>query len=476
MTNRSSAATFTLSGSDTTFILDEPVEPQHTLKVAVFDEASSRTFDFDRITEALAGAVNVLPQMQWRPQPVPFGLGRPFWVTDSGFDIRNHIRRTRLPEPGTKAQLCRKISEATSDPIPPGRPPWELWFIEGYEGSKVVAALKMNHALADGGRLVELLDLLSHPEPGAPPSAVPVPRAPDAVTGVDALLASTTVLAQQLRHAVPRRLRAMWQARGTASAARPPSMLRDQPKLPWRGQLTAGRSFSWASVPLDDVKAMAHAVSGTVNAVVFAIAAGAVREYLLAEGIPADRPVVANAAAKVRGEGDGQLWGTSATNRTFALPTHLADPLERLREAQVQTKAVRASVDSRPVQREEWFDLAPPILLLPMLRLTRLMGRRVNGNVIVSNVMGPAEKRYIGPMGIENFISCGHLKYAAGLNITVWSYGAMLNFAVYGCSRTLHDAELFTQRLQAAFDELRDATGVSAAKDPVLAAQGDESF
>jgi hypothetical protein len=35
---------------------------------------------------------------------------------------------------------------------------------------------------------------------------------------------------------------------------------------------------------------------------------------------------------------------------------------------------------------------------------------------------------------------------------------------------------LFTQRLQAAFDELRDATGVSAAKDPVLAAQGDESF
>ncbi len=242
----------------------------------MFDEASSRTFDVDRITEALAGAVNVLPQMQWRPQPVPFGLGRPLWVTDSGFDIRNHIRRARLPEPGTKAQLCRTISEATSDPIPPGRPPWELWFIEGYEGSKVVAAL-----------------------------------------------------------------------------------------------------------------------------------------------IPADRPVVANAAAKVRGEGDGQLWGTSATNRTFALPTHLADPLERLREAQVQTKAVRASVDSRPVQREEWFDLAPPILLLPMLRLTRLMGRRVNGNVIVSNVMGPAEKRYIGPMGIENFISCGHLKYAAGLNITV---------------------------------------------------------
>jgi hypothetical protein len=64
-------ATFMLSGSDTTFILDEPVEPQHTLKIAVFDEASSENFQFERIGGAIAGAVGVLPQMQWRVQSVP---------------------------------------------------------------------------------------------------------------------------------------------------------------------------------------------------------------------------------------------------------------------------------------------------------------------------------------------------------------------------------------------------------------------
>nr|HRD12567.1 wax ester/triacylglycerol synthase family O-acyltransferase [Mycobacterium sp.] len=164
MTSHHSAdAAFWLSGSDSTFILDEPVEPQHTLKVAVFDAESSRTFDYERVIDALARAVELLPQMRWRPQPVPFGLGRPAWTVDPGFDVRNHVHRTRVPEPGTKAQLCRKISELTSDPVPPGRPPWELWFLDGYEGGKVVAALKMNHALADGGRLVELLDLLTRP-------------------------------------------------------------------------------------------------------------------------------------------------------------------------------------------------------------------------------------------------------------------------------------------------------------------------
>jgi diacylglycerol O-acyltransferase len=131
-------------------------------------------------------------------------------------------------------------------------------------------------------------------------------------------------------------------------------------------------------------------------------------------------------------------------------------------------------VDARPVQREEWFDLAPPILLGPMLRLTRLIGQRVRGALIVSNVKGPSEKRYFGGLGVENFISCGHLKYAAGVNITVWSYADMLNFAVYGCSRTLPDAELFTQRIQSSFEELRNAAGVSAESEPAATPRADQ--
>ena len=475
--DRSTTAPIRLSGSDTTFVLDEPIEPQHTLKVAVFDEASSQGFDFDRMSRVIADAVTVLPQMQWRAQSVPLGLGRPVWVTDPRFNVRNHLRHARLPEPGTKTQLCQKISEVASDPVPPDQPPWELWFFEGYEGSKVVAVLKMNHALADGGRFVELLDLLTHPGPDAPTVAPPIPRPAEASSGVDALrdglARAVASVSARGAAAAAHHLAGTAAARGRAPVPRSPSMLRDQPKLPWRGPLTAGRSFSWVSLPLNDVKAIAKAVSGTVNAVVFAIAAGAVRQYLIEAGVPTDRPVVANAAAKVTKEGDTELWGTTATNRTFWLPTHLADPMQRLREATVQTKAVRASVDARPVQREEWFDLAPPVLLNPMLRLARLMGQRVHGALIVSNVRGPREKRYFGGMGVENFISCGHLKYAAGVNITVWSYADMLNFAVYGCARTLPDAELFTQRIQSAFEELRDAAGVSAQSDHAAAHPGE---
>ncbi|MBX7435072.1 wax ester/triacylglycerol synthase family O-acyltransferase [Mycobacterium sp. Y57] len=464
---RTAGAEIRLSGSDTTFILDEAVEPQHTLKIAVFDEPSSRDFQFERMSEMLAGAVAVLPQMRWRVRPTPLGLGRPVWITDPEFDVRNHLRHNRLPDPGSKAQLCRLIGEIAGDPIPPGRPPWEAWFIEGYEGNKVVAVLKMNHALADGARFVELLDMVSTPAPGASIVAPTMPHPPERLSDSEALRGAGRALWDELSHEVPRRLRTMRQGRARATADTPaprsPSMLRQQPELPWRGPLTPGRSFSWVSVPLDDVKKMAKAVSGgTVNAVVFALVAGAIREYLADEGRPFDLPVVANSAAKVASEGDTRLWGTTATNRTFTLPTDVADPVERLRAATVQTRAVKASVDARPVQREEWFDLAPPAMLRPMLRLARLVGPRLNGAVIVSDVKGPREKRYFGGMGVENFISCGHVKYAAGINVTVWSYADMLNFAVFGCSRTLPDPDSFTEQIQSAFDELRQATGVAA--------------
>ena len=105
----------------------------------------------------------------------------------------------------------------------------------------------------------------------------------------------------------------------------------------------------------------------------------------------------------------------------------------------------------------------------PALRLTRLAAQRVNGAVIISNVKGPREKRYIGGIGIENFLSCGHLKYAAGVNTTVWSYDKLLNFTVYGCSRTLPDAEIYTARILSAFDELHSATiGSDAASQTVV--------
>ncbi len=191
MTNRSADVTFALSGSDTTFILDEPVEPQHTLKVAVFDE------------ESAGPSTSTVPSTR---SPVP-STSCPRCSGGRGRCPSGSAARYGSPTPGStsattcvapasrsrarKAQLCRRISEIDqrTGTARTGRP-GSCGSSRDTKANKVVAALKMNHALADGGRLVDLLDLLSVPTRGAKPSAVPVPHAPEALTGVDALLAS----------------------------------------------------------------------------------------------------------------------------------------------------------------------------------------------------------------------------------------------------------------------------------------------
>ncbi len=373
--------------------------------------------------------------MQWRAQFVPLGLGHPVWITDPGYDVRNHLRHARLPEPGGKPELCKKIGELASQPVPAGRPPWELWFLEGFEGDRVVAVLKMNHALADGGTFADLLDLVTHPGPDGRPEALSIPRAATPANRRAALQEGTRDLWRAVRHELPRRTRAVLRAYTRDkqnTAQRPPSRF-GAPAVPWRGPLTPQRSFSWVSVPLEEVKQIARMIPGTVNDVVVAIVAGAVRQYLVEEDMLTDRPVVANTAVRTRKDSDTRLWGTAVTALPFELPTHLSDPLARLHAAHAQTAMVKAEVATRPVHMEDWFDFSPPAILRPALRLTRLAAQRVNGAVIISNVKGPREKRYIGGIGIENFLSCGHLKYAAGVNTTVWSYDKLLNFTVYGC-------------------------------------------
>ncbi len=457
-------ATIRLSGSDATFVLDEPYEPQHTLKIAIFDEQSGESFDLGRIREALGRAVAVLPQMRWKAQFVPLGLNHPAWVTDPEYDVRNHVRHARLPGPGSKSQLCAKIGDLAGEPVPADQPPWELWFLEGFEGNKVVAVLKMNHALADGGTFADLLEMITRPQPDLPPVVPLIPRAAGPASRDAALREGVRDLWTVVRRELPPRTRTFLRAytRDKKELAGGPPSRFGAPALPWRGPLTPRRSFSWVSLPLDEVKQIAKAVSGTVNDVVFAIVARAVRQCLADEGMLTDRPVIANTAVRTRKKGDTRLWGTAVNAVPFELPTHLSDPLECLRAAHEQTAMVKAEVANRPVHAEDWFDFAPPFLLRPALRLTRLAASRVSGALIVSNVKGPREKRYVGGMGIENFLSCGHLKYAAGINTTIWSYDKLLNFTVFGCSRTLPEPELYTQRIQASFDELRSATGALA--------------
>lgn len=463
-----------MSGVDAQFIYDEsPTEPQHTIKVAIIGSRTSRHYTFARLKNRMRARIAAIPPLRWRAVRVPFDLHHPVWIDDPEFDLDYHVRRMAIPAPAGRAELCEMISEISSVQLDPDRPLWELWMLEGFEGDKVVAVFKMSHALADGGACREMLEraLFSHPvaadisdDPAAPPElppGEPLPTRRQLVRGAFRDMAGD--LFERLPRLVRRAL-AVRRSKPARAASNLPSPF-TSPRHVFSGRLSRRRAFYFTSAPLAEAKRAGKAFDATLNDVVIATVAGAARAYLAERGELPDSPIIGNMPASTRTEEQRGKFGNRVTVRFIGLPTHLADPQARIRFAHEQAVAAKRDIALHEgAQIEDWFELLPPWLWKMFSWGTRLVARAtdVSGGIVVSSVPGPAAPLYAGSVPLENFISVGHMKFIAGLNVTAWSYDGKLNFGLYACRRSIPDLGHFADLLDASFAELSDAAGDSA--------------
>jgi len=454
-----------MNGFDALFIYDEsPNEPQHTIKVAMLGRGNP---SFDSVKQAVRTRLAQLPALRWKALRVPFDLHHPVWVEATRLDLDHHVRRLGIPAPGGRRELCEVISEIASVPLDPRRPLWELWLLEGYEGAKLVAVAKISHALADGESTRELLEraLSDDAAPSdrnlaarfAPATAMPAPGkgrlVADALRDLarDAFVELPRLLST-LHHALRRRRR-------EGPAQRPPNPFR-APRHAFGGPLSRRRVFCFTTVGLADARRVKAAFGATITEVVLATVAGAARRYLAEHaGLPSD-PILGSIAASTRTEAQRGTFGNRLTQRFLRLPTHLADPVERLLAAREQAAIAKRDIASLSgTQLEQWIAALPPFLVKRLGPTMRLVGRLtgVSGGVMVTSVAGPRKPLRAGPMPVENFISVGHMKYVAGLNVTVWSYADNLNFAIYACREAVPDAWRIADAIDESFAELAKA-------------------
>ena len=105
--------------------------------------------------------------------PVPFGLDRPYWVTDPDLDVEYHIRHIALPKPGDWRQLMIQVARLHSRPLDRAHPLWEAYVIEGLDNipklppGAFAVFLKIHHAVVDGMAAVHLMRELHSSTPGA---------------------------------------------------------------------------------------------------------------------------------------------------------------------------------------------------------------------------------------------------------------------------------------------------------------------
>jgi diacylglycerol O-acyltransferase len=102
---------------------------------------------------------------RFRQRVVMGSGGRLYWEDDPHFDIRAHVRRYALPEPGDIATLQTVVSAIVNEPLDRRKPLWRYMLIENVEGGSAILA-RLHHCIGDGIALIRVLLDMTGPSAG----------------------------------------------------------------------------------------------------------------------------------------------------------------------------------------------------------------------------------------------------------------------------------------------------------------------
>ncbi|ORB72782.1 WS/DGAT/MGAT family O-acyltransferase [Mycobacterium scrofulaceum] len=453
-----------LSGWDAVLLYSEtPNVHMHTIKAAVIElDSDRRDFGIEAFREVIRGRLGKLEPFCYQLVEIPFKLHHPMWREHCEVDLEYHIRPWRLPAPGGRRELDEAIGRIASTPLDRGRPLWEMYFVEGLANNRIAVVGKIHHALADGVASANLMargmDLQPGPE-GGPYVSDPAPTTRQLMS---------SAFADHLRHVgrIPHTIR--YTAEGLRRVRRSSRKLSPELSRPFEPpasfinhKITPERRFATATLALADVKETGKRLGATINDMVLAMSAGALRTLLLRYDGQAE-PLLASVPMSFDFSPE-RISGNRFTGVLVGLPTDSDDPLERVRcshENAIAAKEGNQLMGPELVSR--WAAYMPPA---PTQAFFRWASGRDGDNKIlnlnISNVPGPRERGRVGGALVTEIYSVGPLTAGSGLNITVWSYVDQLNISVLSDGATLKDPHEVTEAMVADFVEIRRAAGLS---------------
>ncbi|TXI42047.1 MAG: wax ester/triacylglycerol synthase family O-acyltransferase, partial [Mycobacterium sp.] len=95
------------------------------------------------------------------------------WVVDPDFNLDFHVRRVRVPEPGTLREVLDLAEVMLQSPLDISRPLWTVTLVEGLEGGRAATLLHLSHAVTDGMGAMAMFAEIYDLEPAPPRRPVP---------------------------------------------------------------------------------------------------------------------------------------------------------------------------------------------------------------------------------------------------------------------------------------------------------------
>ena len=460
-----------LSGLDASFLyLETSTQPLHVCSVLELETSTIPDgYSFERLRDELALRITAIPTFREKLANSFLNLDHPVWVEDEEFDVDRHVHRIGLPAPGGRVELAEVCGHLAALPLDRRRPLWEMWVIEGLDGTdarkggRLAVLTKVHHAAVDGVTGANLMSQLCSVEPDAP-APVPVEASGEAnplriaLGGLGRFATRPISLATSV---LPSTLSTVVDTVRRAAGGRAMASPFAAPQTPFNGSITAHRNVAFTQLDLADIKKVKEHFDVKVNDVVMALVSGVLRNFLLDRGELPESTLVAMVPVSVHDRSDRP--GRNQVSGMFSsLHTEIDDVGQRLMAiAEGNTVAKEHSSAIGATLLQDWSQFAGPAVFGVAMRVyarSRLTESRPVHNLVVSNVPGPQIPLYFLGAEVEGLYPLGPIFHGAGLNITVMSLNGKLNVGLISCPELLPDLWDMADGFVAGMAELLAAT------------------
>jgi len=437
---------------------------------------SRRMISIEAFRKHVASRLHKLPHYRQRLETSPF-QGLPIWVDDDRFDLTRHVRHAGLPTPGSEAQLKELAAEIISRPLDLARPVWELWLVEGLEGGGFAIVAKVHHCIVDGVTGVNVLTELLSSSPDETIEATPPWQAKSRPSWLeflsDGITDTADLAAEALRNVGSavlnpgETMNRIFEA-SKSGAASLQAGLSPSPETPLNQPITSQRRVEWCDVDLALVKDIKKRLDGSVNDVVLALVAGALRRMLEQRRVSL-RSLDLRAIVPVDTRG---MTETTAGNKVAAwfinLPVSESDARKRFTIVRDQTRAHKRSNAEQGIDLflrfADWIHSSRlPYWGVGIVQMLRPY------NLIVTNVHGPPVPLYLLGARLESFYPTVPLFENQGIAVAAMSYVDRISFGILADWNLVPDLHDFALAIDESLEELRDvaySTDVPRPRNP----------
>ncbi|MFO8140590.1 MAG: wax ester/triacylglycerol synthase family O-acyltransferase [Marinobacter sp.] len=452
-----------LSPTDQLFLwLEKRQQPMHVGGLQLFSFPEGAPDDYvAQLADQLRKQHGVTEPFDQR---LSYKLGQPMWVEDEHLDLEHHFRFEALPTPGRIRELLAFVSAEHSHLMDRERPMWEVHLIEGLKDRQFALYIKIHHSLMDGISAMRMVTRMLSEDPnemGLPPIwALPQRQLsgrdenrPSLWRSVAHLLGSSGKQLGTVPTVAKELLKTINQARKDPAY----DSIFQAPRSVLNQKITGSRRFAAQSYCLTRIKAVGKAYGTTVNDVVTAMCATALRTYLMNQDALPEKPLIAFVPVSLRRDSsaEGNQVGVILAN------LHTDENDASLRLMKIHHGMQEAKDRYRHMSPEEILNytaltLAPAAFNL----LTGMAPNWQTFNVVISNVPGPSSPRYWNGAKLEGMYPVSIDMDRLALNMTLTSYNGQVEFGLIGCRRTLPSLQRMLDYLEDGLTELELAAGL----------------